>query len=191
MDIRTAVESDALAMGKLMVETYLRAHKGQIPDEVWQKRLDEWTWEVSARGWHTAIQDITNGSSPEECIFLSVKHEHVKSEEKIAGVIMGGPAEVGPWQAGGEIYALYVHYDFHRQGIGRALVRAAVRHLRTSGLLSLVIRSVPANEAANRFYEALGGQIVGYCETQEYGLPIPQRIYGWHDSVSLLEDEAG
>ena len=178
-------------MGRLMVETYLRAHKGQIPDEVWQKRRDEWTWEVSASGWRNVLRDLASRSSPEECIYLSVKRGQVKSDERIIGLIMGGPAEVGPWQRSGEIYALYVHHDFHRQGIGRALVQAAVRHLRYSGLLSLVIRSVPANDAANRFYEALGGQRVGYCETEEYGQPIPQRIYGWHDSVSLLENEAG
>ena len=185
--IRQAHESDAPAMGKMMVETFLRAHRGQIPDEVWRRRKEEWTWEVSARGWRNALQDIAGGSSPAECIFLAVIREPNGPGERIVGLVMGGPARVGPWEAGGEIYALYVRQDYHRQGIGRRLVQAGVRSLVESGMEQLVIRSLPQNDPANRFYEALGGQAVGEWEDEDYGMQIPQRIYGWEDSLGLLE----
>ena len=38
-------------MGRVMVDSFLSAHRGQMPDAAWQQRVDEWTPEVSARGW--------------------------------------------------------------------------------------------------------------------------------------------
>jgi ribosomal protein S18 acetylase RimI-like enzyme len=185
--IRPAGESDAPAMGRLMVETFLRAHKGQIPQGAWQRRQQEWTWEISAAGWSRTLREIADGSSPKDCIYLAVDNE-VRGEEKIAGLIMGGPAEVGPWTNAGEILALYVSHAFHRRGLGRRLIQAAVRHLRGADMDRLVIRCLAANEPANRFYEALGGKIVGQQEADEYGFPILEQIYGWDDSSLLLGD---
>src|SRR6187431_2054584 len=51
MRIRAAVVDDAPAMGRVMVGSWLSAHRGQMPDAAWQKRVDEWTPAVSARGW--------------------------------------------------------------------------------------------------------------------------------------------
>ena len=53
-------------------------------------------------------------------------------------------------------------------------------------MTALTIRSLPANAAANRFYESLGGQPVGECQKEEYGYSITERIYGWADSSVLL-----
>jgi len=38
-------------MGRVMVATYLAAHRDQMPAEAWAKRAQEWTPEVSAQGW--------------------------------------------------------------------------------------------------------------------------------------------
>jgi ribosomal protein S18 acetylase RimI-like enzyme len=186
MILREARESDAPAMGQLMVETYLRAHKGQLPEGAWQKRQAEWTWEVSAAGWSGAIRDIADGTSPEECIYLAVDDETGEAPERIAGIAMGGAAGVGPWEGAGEIYALYIHHAYHRRGLGRKLVQAAVRHLRRQGMQQLVIRSLKTNEPANRFYAALGGQVVGQTDKEDYGYRYTELIFGWEDSAQLL-----
>ena len=156
MIIRPASESDAPAMGRLMVETFLRAHKGQIPDGAWQDRQEEWTWEVSAAGWSRSIREIADGSSPKDCVYLVVNEEAGEAQEQVAGLVMGGPAETGPWEEAGEIYALYVRYGCQRCSLGRKLVQAAVRQLRRWGMNRLVIRSLAGNEPANQFYESLG-----------------------------------
>jgi hypothetical protein len=44
-------------MGRVMVDSLLSAHRGQMPDAAWQQRVDEWTPEVSARGWARVITD--------------------------------------------------------------------------------------------------------------------------------------
>jgi hypothetical protein len=38
-----AVIEDAPAMGRVMVDSFLPAHRGQMPDAAWQQRVDEWT----------------------------------------------------------------------------------------------------------------------------------------------------
>jgi ribosomal protein S18 acetylase RimI-like enzyme len=184
MIIRSARETDAPAMGRLMVETFLRAHKGQIPEGAWQRRQEEWTWEVSASSWSRSIREIADGSSPKDCVYLAV--DEAAAEAQVAGLVMGGPAEVGPWEEAGEIYALYVRYGYQRRGLGRKLLQAAVRHLRQLGMYSLVIGSVVANEPANQFYKSLGGQVVGQRESEDEGFPILEQIFGWEDSSRLL-----
>ena len=55
MRVREARVEDAPAMGRVMVETFLAAHRGQMPDEAWKKRQAEWTPEVSAEAWQRAL----------------------------------------------------------------------------------------------------------------------------------------
>lgn len=40
----------------------------------------------------------------------------------------------------------------------------------TSGLIS-----------SRRFYEAIGGQVIGTRETEDYGFSEPQVVYGWEE----------
>lgn len=50
----------------------------------------------------------------------------------------------------------------------------------------MIVRAAQEADApANRFYESLGGQLVGECEREDYGYRISEQIYGWADSSSL------
>lgn len=169
-------------MARVMVDTYLGAHKGQIPEEVWRKRREEWTYAVSEQAWARSLREIADGSSLQECIYVAVATTDTAADDEIVGLVMGGPAEVGPWQNAGDIYVLYVRADHQRRGVGCQLVRAAAEHLSRLGMTALIIRSLPANTPANCFYESLGGQLVGQCESEDHGHRIPERIYGWADS---------
>lgn len=55
-----------------------------------------------------------------------------------------------------EITELYVRPPFRRQGIGAALVRAAVNCSRSRGCSELHLLVDPANQEAHAFYEASG-----------------------------------
>ena len=61
MRIRPATAEDAAALGELMVESWLAAHRRQMPEALWQKRVEEWTPEVSARGWARVLADRAEG----------------------------------------------------------------------------------------------------------------------------------
>jgi hypothetical protein len=61
MKIRAAVVDDAPAMGRVMVTAWLSAHRGQLPDEAWQKRVEEWTPDVSAQAWARLLTEQADG----------------------------------------------------------------------------------------------------------------------------------
>lgn len=56
----------------------------------------------------------------------------------------------------GYIYHAAVHPDFRRQGIGRALVQAALDALKTEGILKAALVVFETNENGNRFWESAG-----------------------------------
>jgi GNAT superfamily N-acetyltransferase len=189
MQIRAAQEADAPAMGRVMVDTYLQAHKDHMPAEAWHKRQAEWTPEVSAQGWERSLRAIADGSNPSDCIYLATEKIEEKADgaasDEIMGLVMGGPAGCGPWANAGEIYALYVLPTAQGQGTGRALVGAAADQLGQLGMSALVIRCLQANAAGNRFYTAIGGQVVGEYQEDEYGYLLPGLIYGWSDRAAM------
>jgi ribosomal protein S18 acetylase RimI-like enzyme len=73
-----------------------------------------------------------------------------------AGFVAGGARrEDGP-DAEAEIHALYVLARAQRQGLGRALMRAAARSLADQGFASLGLWVLAANAGAIAFYRGLG-----------------------------------
>lgn len=182
MLIRPAQVKDAPAMGRVMVDTFLTAHHGQMPEEAWQKRKAEWTYDVSAAGWARRITSINNGDET-MCVYLAVTETG-----EVVGLAMGQPVE-GVAQTG-EVVALYVREQYQGQGIGRQLVQAVAAYLATTGIKSLHIAVLAANAPARRFYEAIGGRVVGEREFDEEGFLLPEIVYGWPDIRGLLAPTA-
>jgi ribosomal protein S18 acetylase RimI-like enzyme/8-oxo-dGTP pyrophosphatase MutT (NUDIX family) len=177
--IRPAREADAPAMGQLMVTTYLAAHRDQIPPEVWAKRKGEWTAEVSADGWRRTLRELATDGEVLECIFV------VEEGGEILGLGMGGPAHVELLPQTGAVYSLYVRQEHQGRGLGRRLVQTVARQLAARGMTALQIGCLAANAPARRFYEALGGRLVGERLFDEEGVMLPEVVYGWADIASL------
>jgi len=175
-------------MGRLMVETWLAAHKGQIPEAQWRERQENWTPEVSAQGWAETLRDMAAGKSPDVCIYLAMA---TADPQEIIGLVMGGTAHVGPWPEAGEIYVLYVRMDQQGQGVGKRLLATAVRHLAQLGMTKVVIRCLDTNARACAFYDSLGGQEVGEVEKEDYGFLNLESIYGWEDSAAIYNRIGG
>jgi putative acetyltransferase len=70
---------------------------------------------------------------------------------------------------GGTIEALFIDPEHHRQGGGKLLVSHAQSF--TAGELAVDVNE--QNEAALRFYEALGFSVVGRSPTDAGGRPFP------------------
>jgi len=86
-----------------------------------------------------------------------------------------------------EIYALYVLQDHQRQGVGRALARAAARHFVRQGRFGFYLWVLKANRA-RMFYEALGGVEIGEKAERLGRLhTFVQVAYGWHDLTALVQ----
>ncbi len=71
--------------------------------------------------------------------------------ERLAGAILCGHDG-----RRGYIYHAAVHPDFRRQGIGRALVQAALDALAEEGILKVALVVFETNENGNRFWESAG-----------------------------------
>jgi ribosomal protein S18 acetylase RimI-like enzyme len=177
--IRAAHETDASAMGQVMVATYLSAHRGHVPAEAWEKRAREWTPEVSAQAWARTLHEIATGSGVHECVYVA------DDDGAIVGLAMGGPAEADNVPQTAEVYALYVSEQYQGKGVGRRLVQAVAADLARQGIAALHICCLAANAPARRFYEAIGGRIISERLVDEEGFLLPAVVYGW-DDISVL-----
>ena len=186
MIIRPARVEDAPAMGRLSTETWLSAHRGQVPEEVWLKRRDEWTAEVSARNWARTLQEIAGDAGSRDCVYVAID----QASGEVVGIAMGMPAEE-PAPAGTvAINFLYVRQSHQGRGLGRRLVQAVAGHLRQLGMPALEIAVLATNTPARGFYEALGGQVAREAEVDDYGYMLPEVVYRWADTQALLASAA-
>jgi GNAT superfamily N-acetyltransferase len=181
--VRVAAVDDAPAMGRVMVESFLSAHRGQMPDAAFQKRVDEWTPEVSAAGWTRALAELSDGNPHRDVMLVA------EDDGGLLGLVSGGAAEDALSGTSCEIGALYVHPQRRGQGIGRALLHAAAGQLADLGFTELHIGVLSANSPARAFYEAMGGREIGQATDDEEGYLLPLTIYGWADVTDLGPDE--
>jgi ribosomal protein S18 acetylase RimI-like enzyme len=182
MRIRAATLSDAPAMGRVMVESWLSAHRGQMPDEAFQRRVEEWTPEVSARGWARALTEQAVGIALREVFLVAEDDEGV-----LIGLASGAAAADEPSGSTAEIGSLYVLPDRRGRGVGGSLLRAACRELGDLGFGSLHIGVLAANLPARAFYEAMGGREVEQRTFDEEGHLLPLTIYVWPDLTTLAD----
>jgi ribosomal protein S18 acetylase RimI-like enzyme len=167
-------------MGELMVTTWLTAHRRHIPPAAWQRRRAQWTPEDSAAGWERCLRERdASPAGPRDCYLVA--------EDPPTVVIALAAAAIDPTGAMGEVGSLYVHPDHQRRGIGRLLVRRVATDLHAQGVASLRIGVLAANDEGCRFYQALGGELVGERLFDEDGDLLPERIYEWPDITTLLE----
>jgi ribosomal protein S18 acetylase RimI-like enzyme len=181
MLVRLARVEDAPAMARVTVDTFLPAHRGQMPEMAWMKRKEEWTYEVSEHSWARTLREIAEGARPEQCIYVSLDEAG-----EVVGLAVGGlPRADGPEDTG-EVHMLYVRESQQGRGHGRRLVGAVAAHLAQRGKRALVIGCLTANAPARRFYEALGGRLIGEREYNEEGIMLPEVVYGWADIRALI-----
>jgi ribosomal protein S18 acetylase RimI-like enzyme len=178
--IRPAVVDDAPAMGRVMVESWLSAHRGQVPETAWQKRVAEWTPEVSARGWARTLAEQA-GSDPARAVYLVAEDD----AGVLIGLVSGTVVEDEPPGSTAEIGALYVAPDCRGRGVGGSLLSEAARALGGLGCSSLRIAVLTANLPARAFYEAMGGREVGARTFDEEGFLLPVSVYAWPDLTTV------
>jgi ribosomal protein S18 acetylase RimI-like enzyme len=180
MIIRLAREADAPAMAGVMVDTFLAAHHGQMPEAAWIKRKEEWTYAVSEESWAGTLRELDEDENAGMCIYVAEDEGG-----DLVGLAMGCPAESA--EKTGAVTALYVRESHQGRGIGRRLVQAVAAHLAQRGMPALEIGALAANAPARRFYEALGGRVVGERMFDEEGYLLPEVVYGWADTRRLIE----
>lgn len=107
----------------------------------------------------------------------------------ITGFVIYGPIKTRPAfdkgvvpRYGAEIFALYVHPDHFRQGIGKALFKQAVKELIDLKLTSMILWALKKNKRAASFYDSLGGEKIAK-QRVDFGEKswAEESCYGWRD----------
>ncbi len=180
MKVRAAVLDDAPAMGRVMVEAWLAAHRGQLPDAAWQKRVDEWTPDVSARAWARLLAERAAGDHARVVLLVAEDEAGVP-----IALVLGTEAEDDPSGSTAQIDALYVLPHRQRQGIGRWLLQEAASELASQDFSVLQIGVLTANLPARAFYEAMGGHEIDQRTFDEEGVLLPETVYAWPDITAV------
>jgi ribosomal protein S18 acetylase RimI-like enzyme len=183
MTIRPAQIEDAPALARVMVDTFLAAHRGQIPEAAWEKRRQEWTYAVSERSWARYLGEMAAGESPGEYLYVGEDETGT-----VVGLASGHPARDAGERVG-TIGGLYVLPSHQGRGLGRRLAQAVAARLARDGMSALQIGCLAANAPARSFYEALGGVVVAEREVDEGGFMLPEVVYGWSDIEPLAGDD--
>ena len=176
MKIRAAVVDDAPAMGRVMVEAWLTAHRGHMPEAAWHKRVNEWTPDVSAQAWARTLDKRAQGHRRRELILVAED-----DAEDLVALAMATEADDDSLGSVAEISALYVLPDRQGQGIGRLFLAEAIHELAKLGFTTLHIGVLTANSPARGFYEAMGGHEIGQRTFNEEDYLLPETIYAWSD----------
>lgn len=90
----------------------------------------------------------------------------------------------------GELQTLYVLPSRQGAGAGRRLVGAVAGCLAERGVSSILLWVFAENKIARRFYESLGGTLIGEDSFELGGVELSEVAYGWKNLNALLANTA-
>lgn len=175
MLIRPAVESDIPGLARVHVDTWRAAYRGIVPDST----LAGLSYERREERWRHNFQAHTD---------QNVLHVALDSST-VVGFAGGGPERGGISGYDAEVYALYVHPQNQRQGIGQRLVSSVCTELAGLGFASILIWVLRDNRAGRGFYEKIGGVFVAEQPIDIGGYELIEVAYGWPDINALIREK--
>ncbi len=174
--IRKATTDDIPAIAGLHIEGWKAAYGG-IVDQTYLDTLDLGMRIKSWGEWMAAGESDT---------YLA------EEGGRVAGFVTIGRTKTAPPGSSpirpshsGEIYALYLHPDFWRKGLGTALIKHAARELKEKKHSAICLWVLDANARAKGFYEKMGGQKLGGKMIEIGPSSLKEICYGWRDTAAL------
>ncbi len=157
--VRDATVRDAKAITHAQVAAWQQAYRGIMGD----RYLDELSTEISG----STNRRRVSIAAPDDPRAFNLVGEY---EGHVAGWLCAGPSRDDDRDARlGEIWALYVHPDLWRAGIGGALMTAAIERLSGEGYAEATLWVFEANTRARGFYERFGWVLDGATAIFERG----------------------
>lgn len=169
MIIRQAYPFDAPGIASVSVESWRTTYDGIIPER-FLARLSQ----IDRQAAYEKRLSFLCGPTSE---FAYIAED---DNDRIIGFAYAGPRRTHRNDYIGEIYALYLLQEYQRQGIGRRLTSAVVRHFLGNRIDSMLIWVLIYNPAC-AFYESLGGSIVAQSQINISGTTLLKIAYGWRD----------
>ena len=175
--VRRATADDARAMAQISVQGWWHAYADILPvtlldglsaDERaagFQRMLDK-----PAAAWTAFVASAGNRGSAVGFAYCGA--------QRSSGIAALGFA--------GEFQAIYVQHTAQRRGLGRALMAAMAAALAGHDFQAAVW-TLRDNEPARRFYEALGGSVIGDRDDRRPEHTYIEVAYGWRDLATLRQ----
>lgn len=164
-NIHPAAIDDAHAIAEVHVESYKSAYRSVFPEAY----LDG----LSVQKYESLWQDLL--ASQEQPSITLVGRDAGAS---VLGFASGGKERTGQLGCDGELYAIYLRPEAQRKGLGALLVRQFVGELITGGFGSMAVWVLALNPS-RRFYERLGGTLIGERQIERGGQTFTEVAYGW------------
>jgi ribosomal protein S18 acetylase RimI-like enzyme len=173
--IRAATPSDAHEIARVHVDAWRAAYGGIVPHDY----LANLSYAESQEMWRRVVGESGENAG---CVFVAAE----------GGTLFGFSSgrvrtrfSQGLTEYRGVLETLYVLPPRQRAGAGRRLVGAVAEHLMERGVSSMLLWVLEENKAARRFYESLGGTLIGEGSLTLGGAELSEVAYGWKD-LSVL-----
>lgn len=153
--LRRATVDDARAIARVHVAGWQKAYRGQLPDEL----LDNLSVDARRSRWKKLLSDPAGGT-----------HAFVTEVDgEVAGFVAFGRTRDDDQDISrvGEVFAIYVHPDCWRKGLGRALLERSLTDLKREGFDEATLWVLETNEQARSFYEKEGWEDDGARKVDE------------------------
>jgi ribosomal protein S18 acetylase RimI-like enzyme len=170
-DIREATFKDSDALARVQLGSWRSSYADLLPADY----LAHFTYEEQAQDWRDIL-----GAEMRDLLYVA----EIDTGE-LVGYALARPEASweGPYTS--ELVSLHVLPPYKRQGIGRGLISNAAAALHQQGHDSLVLWVMKANPA-RRFYERLGGRLLGEKNNEIwYDTIVVEVAYGWDDITQL------
>ncbi len=175
--IRKAQLSDARVIASVHVSVSRETYANLLPADT----LDQFSVERRAKQWQVTIE---KSGSADTAAFVA---EDANNLIVGFGCCSRQHSEVLAAKGfTGEFQSIYILPSAQGRGLGRALMAEMARYLSSLAISGGSCWTLRRNEGARRFYEALGGEIVGEQAHSSCTLPLFELAYGWRRLVSLV-----
>jgi ribosomal protein S18 acetylase RimI-like enzyme len=177
LTIRPATPSDADGIAHLHVTSWRETYEGMLPKEMLAS-MDV----GSRRSIWTSVLSNASPTSANTALILEGNHQAV------GFCAFGDQRSLELEAAGydGEIGAIYILAAAQGFGGGQLLMNRAASLLSERGKKSVSVWVLSENQKARRFYERLGGRLVGEREERQPQMILAEVAYGWPDLAALM-----
>jgi len=173
--IRLAQVEDAPAIARVHIDTWRTTYAGIVPAE----HLVRLSYERCEARWLPHVSDPQGET-----------HTFVAEDRgQVVAFASGGPARDPLPGFDAELYNIYVLKAFQGAGFGRLLITRLAQDLAGRGYHSLVTWVLKDNPAC-RFYERLGGWLMGEKIVEVGGKELVDVAYVWPDLAVFCQDNA-